>query len=116
MLIGVIKRIGARAEKKVNRELLRDLKRVRGKGRLLYTIAEATVTNPEKPLRLSTSFRDGIVREVIYPVAPEQTLRALVKEFKTIGDYDQQIQTTMRGSAFFARFGEKGLANIIAPY
>ena len=87
MSIGVIKRIGTRAEKKVNRELLKELKRVRGKSRLLYTIAEATVTNP-----------DGIVREVVYPVASEQTLRALVKEFKTIGSYDQQIQTTMRSS------------------
>jgi len=87
LLIGVIKRIGTRAEKKVDENLLKDFKRVRGKTRLLYTIAEVTVQNP-----------DGIVREVVYPVASEQTLRDLVEEFKAIGTYDQQIQTTMRHS------------------
>ena len=54
--------------------LLEDLRKVHGKTTLLYRIAEAAVGDP-----------DGIVREVVYPVVGEQTLRDLVKEFKATG-------------------------------
>ena len=88
LLIDTIHRIGAKAEKKVDKALLRDLKRVRGKTRLLYAMAEAAVEQP-----------DGLVRDVVYPVAGgEQTLRDLVREYKATGSYDRQVQVTMRSS------------------
>ena len=74
LLIETIHQIGARAERKVERELLDDLKRVTGKQNLLFELAEATLAQP-----------DGIVRDVVFPVVDEQTLRDLVKEWKATG-------------------------------
>jgi TnpA family transposase len=87
LLITLIHKIGARAKRIVETEFIKDIRKVRGKNKLLYEVAEASI---EKP--------DGTVKEVIYPVASEQTLRDLVQEFKSGGSYEQKVQTIMRGS------------------
>ena len=88
LLIETIHRIGARAERRVDRELLDDLKRVSGKQNLLFDLAGAAL---EKP--------DGTVREVVFPVVGEQTLRALVKEAKASGpSYKTTLRTVIRNS------------------
>jgi hypothetical protein len=69
LLIALVHKINARAERRVEGELLSDLKRVRGKEGLLFRIAEASTAQP-----------DGTVRQVIFPVASEQTLNELVRE------------------------------------
>jgi hypothetical protein len=69
-----VHRISVRAESKVEKELLSDLKQVRGKTGLLFKLAEAAVDHP-----------DGVVNEVRFPVVGEQTLRDLVKEYKASG-------------------------------
>ncbi len=68
LLIQMVHGIGTRAEKKVNTELIQDLKRVTGKHNILYNLAHASLEQPE-----------GIVKEVIYPVVSQQTLKDLVK-------------------------------------
>jgi hypothetical protein len=88
LLIELIHRIGARAERRVERELLEDLKRVSGKTGLLFRLAEATLTHPE-----------GIVKEVVFPVVSEQTLHELVKEGHATGPrYRHRVQTVMQRS------------------
>jgi TnpA family transposase len=87
LLIDLIHRLGIRAEHKVAKVVLREIKRVQGKNRLLYELAEASVDQP-----------DGAVKDVIYPVASEQTLRDLIDEFKATGSYDQQVRAKMRSS------------------
>lgn len=87
LLCEIIHRLQTRAEKKADNALLQSLKRVRGKPRLLFLVAEAAITHP-----------DDTVRQVVFPVASEQTLRDLVQEGKATGAYDQQVQTTMRKS------------------
>ena len=57
LLIETVHAIGARAERKVERELLDDLKRVTGKQSLLFQVADAALARP-----------DGTVREVVFPV------------------------------------------------
>src|SRR6202521_450967 len=47
LLIETVHRIGARAERKVERELLEDLKRVGGKQTLLSELAEAKLAQPD---------------------------------------------------------------------
>lgn len=69
LLIETVHQIGARAERKVERELLDDLKRFTGKQNLLFELADATLAHP-----------DGVVRDVVFPVVGEQKLRDLVKE------------------------------------
>ncbi len=67
---------------------LNDLRRVAGKTRLLYRMAGASLDHPDEP-----------VREVIFPVVSEQTLRKLVAEYKAQGGaYRQQVQEVMRSS------------------
>jgi hypothetical protein len=87
-LIETIHRIGAHAERKVERELIDDLKKVTGKQNILFELADASLARP-----------DGIVREVVFPVAGEQTLRDLVKEWKATGPaYRTTLRTVIRKS------------------
>ena len=87
-LIQIIHRIGATAERRVERELIGTLKQVSGKNTLLCRLAETALANP-----------DGIIREVLFPVVDEQTLADLVKELKSTGQaYRQQVSTVMRAS------------------
>ena len=88
LLIETIHQIGARAERKVERELLDNLKRVTGKQNLLFELADATLAQP-----------DGVVRDVVFPVVGEQTLRDLVKEWKATGPtYRVTLRTVIRNS------------------
>ena len=47
LLIQIIHRIGATAQRRVERELIGALKRVTGKNTLLYRLAETALANPE---------------------------------------------------------------------
>jgi hypothetical protein len=87
LLLGIIKRIGNNAEKQMERKILRDIKRVRGKGRILYEVAQVSIARP-----------NGVVSEVIYPVADEETLQQIVAEYRAEGSYEQQIQLNTRQS------------------
>ena len=88
LLIETIHHIGARAEHRVDRELLEDLKRVAGKQNLLFEVAGAALKQP-----------DGTVREVVFPVVGEQTLRDLVREAKATGPtYKTTLRTVIRNS------------------
>src|SRR5258707_612960 len=58
LLIQIVHRIGKRAERRVETAYINDLKRVAGKTRILYRIADAALEHPDKT-----------VREVVFPVA-----------------------------------------------
>ena len=88
LLIQIIRRIGTRAERRINKELVDDFKQVTGKTNLLFRIAEVAVAQPS-----------GVIQNVIYPVVSQQTLRDLVKEYKSTGiAYRQRVYTVMRAS------------------
>ena len=88
LLIETVHHIGARAEQRVEKELLEDLKRVGGKQPILYRIADVAVERP-----------DGTVREVLYPVVGEQTFKDLVREAKATGPtYRTTLRATIRSS------------------
>ncbi|MGH8808131.1 MAG: DUF4158 domain-containing protein, partial [Noviherbaspirillum sp.] len=88
LLIQIVHRIGVSAERRVEKELLNDFRAVRGKTTLLFKMAEAAVDEPE-----------GIIKTVLYPVVGEQTLKDLVKEYKTTGPaYRKVVHTIMRAS------------------
>jgi len=83
LLIDTIHRINAKADRRVSEALIDDLKRVTGKTSLLFALADATLAQP-----------DGVVRDVVFPVVGESTLRALVKEWKATGP---AFRNTLRG-------------------
>ena len=88
LLIQVIHKIGTRAENKVEKELLDDFRRVRGKAKVLFQLAEVAIEAPE-----------GKIKDVLYPVVNLDTLKALVKEFKASGPaYRKVLHTVIRGS------------------
>ncbi len=88
LLIQIIHRINARAERRVSKELLDDFKKVSGKTGILFQLAEAAMDKP-----------DGVVKEVLYPVVGETTLKNLVREFKSTGTaYKEKVYTVMRSS------------------
>lgn len=87
LFIGLIKRIGTNAEKTVNRKVLQEVRHVRGKGKLLCEIAKVSIARPK-----------GIVSEVIYPVANEETLQRVIKEQETADAYDVELIQTARRS------------------
>jgi hypothetical protein len=88
LLIHVVHQIGARAERKVVKELINDFVKVNGKAGILFRIAEAVHDDP-----------DGTIRDVVFPVAGEETIANLVKEFRSNGpEYKVRVHTKMRAS------------------
>ncbi len=88
LLIATVHRIGDTAEKRVESELIADLKRVAGKPALLFKLAAASLANP-----------DDTVRAVVFPVVDGQTLRDLVAEGEATGPmYRHHLQAVLRGS------------------
>lgn len=88
LLIQIIHRIGVRAERKIEKEILKDLRRVSNKYSILFNMAQTAIEHPE-----------GIIKDVLYPVVNEQTLKDLVKEFKHTGPaYREKIHTVIRAS------------------
>ena len=88
LLCSTVHRIGARAEVRVTNQLIKEFKRVTGKENLLFRVAEATV-----------DAGDRLVREAVYPVVSQATLRDLVAEFKSSGPtYQRAVKATLRGS------------------
>ena len=87
LLIETMRRLSTRSRHRVAGALAREIDRVHGKERLLAEIAEASIADPE-----------GAVHAVIFPIASEATLEAIVRERRASGDINRQIRVTMRRS------------------
>jgi TnpA family transposase len=88
LLIRIVHKIGARAERKVERAMVSDFRRVHGKQGMLVRVAEASLARP-----------DGTVREVVFPAVAEKTLAEVVTEARAHGTaFREQVQTRMRSS------------------
>ena len=87
LLCDIVQRIGSRSEKRVSNALLRDIKRVHGKSRLLFRIAQASLEAPE-----------GAVRAVIFPVAGEDRLLEITREYLAAGTYESEVQSHMKAA------------------
>ncbi len=88
LLIATVHRIGSRAEKRVEGELIAGLKRVVGKPAILFKLARASVAQP-----------DRAVRDVIFPAVGEQTLHDLVAEGEATGPtYRRHLQAVIHNS------------------
>ncbi len=88
LLISTVHRINARAEVRVTNELIKEFKKVTGKENLLFRLAEATVNTG-----------DRLVRDTVFPVAPQAVLADLVAEYKSSGPtYQRTVKATLRAS------------------
>jgi Tn3 transposase DDE domain len=74
---------------------------VAGKERLLFRVAEASLAQP-----------DGKVKEVIFPVVGEGTLRDLIAEYKSSGPtYRRTVQTKLKAS--YTNHYRRGLIRLL---
>ena len=88
LLVDTVHRINSKADRRVSEALIEDLKRVTGKTNILFQLADATLAHP-----------DGVVRDVVFPIVSESTLRALVKEWKATGPaFRTTLRTSIRNS------------------
>lgn len=88
LFIQLVHRLASRSKKRVSDELLRQVQRTQPHDQLLYQIAAAALAEPE-----------GLVKEVIYPIADEITLESLVETLASGGDsFRQRLQQRMRSS------------------
>jgi hypothetical protein len=88
LLIALVLKIDTRAERRVEGELINDLKRVRGKEGILFRLAEAALEQP-----------DETVRRALYPVVGEGMLRELVREARANeAAFRQRVRTVLRSS------------------
>lgn len=94
LFIQLVLKINTRAEKKVDKELTGELKKVRGKEAMMLRVAEAALSEPS-----------GTVRKVIYPVVGgEKTLKALAAEAAANeAKYKARVRTVLR-SAYSAHW------------
>jgi hypothetical protein len=88
LLVALVQKINARAERRVERQLTAELKKVRGKEGILFRLADAAIGKP-----------DEIVRTALYPVVGEKTLRDLVAEAEANEKvFKAKVRTTLRSS------------------
>jgi hypothetical protein len=88
LLIALVNKINTSAERRVEGELIADLKRVRGKEAILFALAEAAVDHP-----------DDTVRRALFPVVGEATLCDLVREARaTQTAFATRVRTMLRSS------------------
>ncbi|MDJ0343510.1 hypothetical protein QMK19_04245 [Streptomyces sp. H10-C2] len=89
LFIQLVQKINTRAEKKVEGEFVKELKKVRGKEAMMLRVVEAALAEPS-----------GTVRKVIYPVVGgEKTLKALAAEAAANeAKYQARIRTVLRSS------------------
>ncbi|WP_243740877.1 hypothetical protein [Streptomyces sp. 8K308] len=87
LFIQLVLKINTRAERKVDKELTNELKKIRGKEGMLLRVAEAALAEPS-----------GVVRRVIYPVVGgEKTLKALAAEAAANeARYKARVRTVLR--------------------
>jgi hypothetical protein len=104
LLTGLIHRINARAERRVEKELTGTLVSVPGKRGIFTRIVDAALEHP-----------DDTVREAVYPVVPGgvKTLSALARELKaTERALAEKVRYQLRGS--YSHYYRRMLAPLLA--
>jgi TnpA family transposase len=102
LFILLVNKINTGAERRVEQELIQDLRRVRGKDAILFALAEAAVDHP-----------DETVRQALYPVVGEGTLRDLVREARASKPtFDTRVRTVLRAS--YSNHYRRGLPPLLA--
>ncbi|WP_208870254.1 Tn3 family transposase [Streptomyces monomycini] len=102
LLIALVQKINARAERRVERQLTAELKKVRGKEGILFKLADAAIGKP-----------DEVVRRALFPVVGEKTLRDLVAEAKANEKvFKAKVRTTLRSS--YSSYYRKMLPPLLA--
>ena len=104
LLIGLIHRINARAERRVEKELIGEVTNVQGKRGIYTKMIDAALDHP-----------DDAVRDAVYPAVPGgvKTLTALARELKaTERAVAERVRYQLRGS--YSHYYRRMLAPLLA--
>lgn len=71
IFLDLVRRIEKKADKKLERDLVRSIRAVYKKGELLYKIAKASTQSPQ-----------GTVENVLFPAVGEETLHRIIEEYE----------------------------------
>ncbi|MEV3986728.1 Tn3 family transposase [Nonomuraea sp. NPDC049758] len=101
LLIQLVHKISVRAERKVERELGSEFRRVQGKHGILARLAQAALDLPEE-----------LVRTAIYPVVGTTTLADIIAEAKANeNEFQTRVRVKLRGS--YSRHYRRGLPKLL---
>ena len=101
LLIQLVHQISARARRKIEKAIVKDVQRVYGKGEMLFKIAKASLANPESR-----------IEDVIFPTVGEDRLKRVVQEYENQpSTYVQQVGQVMRRS--YSSYYRRMLAMIL---
>lgn len=87
MLVGLMHRLENRSKRRVSEEMVATVQRSGDHDKILYQIALAALAEPE-----------GLVKDVIYPVAGEQTLEHLVEQLGGAMTFRERLQARLRSA------------------
>jgi len=88
LLIQIIHKIKINSEKKVEKTLVKEIRKVSGKEKILFDMATTAIDNPE-----------GVIEETLYPiVGGKERLQDLVKELSSKKEYNERVYLTIRRS------------------
>ena len=101
----IIRNVIHKSEKRVVKQLIRDVKKVYGKDTILFHIAEACLDQP-----------DGTIRDNIFPIVGQEKLKNIIAEYKKKGPkYQSLLHQQIRSSyaSHYRRMIQTLLENII---
>ncbi|GGP09672.1 Tn3 family transposase [Nonomuraea glycinis] len=104
LFIGLVSKFNTRAERKIEKAIEAEAKKVHRKTEKLFSIAEASLRTPE-----------GTVRQVVFPAVPggEATLQALVAEAKADAKaYKARVRTVLTSS--YSNYYRRMLPKLLA--
>ena len=88
LLVEIVHRVASKSRQRVIKSFTREIERVYGKEGILVRIAEAACSQP-----------DGLVRDVVYPVAGgEGVLAAIVREDRATGGFERRMHSVLCAS------------------
>jgi TnpA family transposase len=87
LLLGLVHRLESRSKKRVKEEVVAKAQSSKNYDKLLYQIALASLAEPE-----------GLVRDVIYPIAGEATLEQLIEHLGDGKTFQEQLRSRLRSA------------------
>lgn len=102
LLIKLVHNMKTSAEHHVDTKILSDVKRVDGKFDILCSIATKAIECPQ-----------GIIRDVIYPVVSEETLRNIIKEMKHSGNKWYESQVNQKVYSLYSHGNRKTILELL---
>jgi TnpA family transposase len=86
-LIRIVKRINKGSEKRVIKKAINNINNIENKDGLICKILTTIIENPDK-----------VVKDVVFPIATQETIQALINDYKKTPSYTISLNRSMKAS------------------